>query len=424
MSTSNDLSTFQGYFTTKYASKVVDAVKIKSHFARTCPFEAAARIGDFYQVPVALTLEHGVVYNADGSVASTADPGAWAAETRPAQVQGSEIYINSQISMKAISSANGGEVKYGPTAAFMVKRMAMSMAHVLELNCIYGQTGIAETTEITASGTTGTFTVSAGTFAPGAWLGAEGKALDLFATVGAAAPINATALIRVTSVDIPTRVVSFSCNSSDAAALDAATTSFVFARRANAGSNSFREAAGLNKVVTNTGTIYNISASNFSLWRSQVVDAAGAALSLQHIVDLMAKLSDAGLSGEKLNILVNPKPWGRMMLDQAALREYKLEDISRNKYENGAEGLLFRGQTGEVELISHPYVFPREAFAYVPSVCMRVGSSDVTFNMPGVEGPLMVMLESSTGFLYRGYSDQAWFTDHPAWLGKISNLAA
>lgn len=420
MSTVNDLSSIQAIVTDRYADTLKDLVDAGSTYQKHIPFRTADRLGDDYVQPVVLGMENGVIFNADGSGFSITDPGPQAATFKRALVSGYETLVATDISYKAITAELGGEKSYA-TADLYVKLNSKAMAWAQDTSILHGQMGIAETTAVSASGTTGSFVVSEATFQPGYWSRAIGMALDLFAAVGDAAPINTNSYVRVTGVVNSTRTVSFTCNASDASALNSASVSTVFRRRANAGSGSFREPAGLRKIISNTGTLFNIDAGTYPLWKGITKDVGSKNLTMAAIQSAVAE-SVAHTLDDDLLMFVSPQTWGTVMTDLAALRIAEGADVGRRKFENGATGIQFWGPNGSITFIHDIKMYPSQAVAFPAGVMHRVGSTEPTFKLPGVEA-MVLHLESSAVHQIRSYADQALFCEEPASCILFTNIS-
>src|SRR6185295_7167211 len=68
------------------------------------------------------------------------------------------------------------------------------------------------------------------------------------------------------------------------------------------------EFAGVHKILTNTGTLFNISATSYSLWKGNTYSAASAALSLAKIERAIAQAVNKGLDTD-VTVFVNPRTW-------------------------------------------------------------------------------------------------------------------
>jgi hypothetical protein len=92
----------------------------------------------------------------------------------------------------------------------------------------------------------------------------------------------------------------------------------------------------------------------------------------------------------------------------------------------GTNSLKFYGcNGGSLEVVNHPMVKAGEAFLLAPKRFKRVGSTDTTFQLPGVEGQepnFFQELESSAGVRLRCYWDQALISTAPAKCVKITGI--
>ena len=121
---------------------------------------------------------------------------------------------------------------------------------------------------------------------------------------------------------------------------------------------------------------------------------------------------EKGLSEDKVCLLVNPRSWKNLLTEQSAKREYD-SSYSKDKMVNGAKEIEFAAQNGSVEVKSS--IFVKEGYAYIFSASnfKRIGSSDITFDQPGLEGKFIKLLESVNAYEMRAYCDEALFTHAP-----------
>lgn len=418
----NDVSQLSGQFTEQYAKKTVTLEPHHAYITSLIKFEERARVGNQYHQPVSLSRENGLVFNTDGTAFATTDPGPVAGDHADAQISGASFLMPTQVSYDAAAQALGGVVQFNNITKYAVERNKKGMGCALDMTWLYGQTGVATTTAVTASGTSGTFTVSQASWAPTFWAGSRNMRLDVFQNIGDAAEQNTNAAIIVTGVDLSTRVISFSCNASDAAALNALTTATIFRRRANAGSNVFREPAGFDKIITNTGTLFNIPAATYSdLWRGQTYDVGNNSLTFRHVGEGLAQAVNVGLE-EDVVLLVSPNTWTDLNSDLSALR--MLDGSYKSaKVEQGSKELVYYSQNGKISVKAYGYIKQGEAFGIVPSLALRLGATDVTYNMPGMPAEkLMLQLPNNAGYEFRSYTHQALFVEQPAKFVKFTGI--
>lgn len=422
MAGENTFSTLNGHFTEAYADALKMLVPKVAKLANKIRFvEAEKHTGNLYHQPVALTRENGVIFNSDGSAFSLTDPGPGNAAYGDAQIRGTEIVVVSRLSYAAAARALGGKKQFVNETELLVKQNAESHGFNLELSTLYGQTSIGATSDVTAAGTSGTLVITAATWAPGIWYGAVGRSLDVYATLGTAAATNTNAAIVVTGVNFSTRTVSFSCASGDAAGLDALTTSVIFRRGSKSGAATYKECAGVDAILSNTGSMFNIDASVYDLWKATSYSAGSAALNMQKIQSALATPVNAGLD-QDVTCILSPRTWADVMSDMSALRMFDSSYTSRNA-ENGAETLTFYSQNGKIEFMPHILCKEGEAFLVPLDEFKRIGSTDVTFRQPGMPSEqLLLQLPSNAGYEIRSYSDSAYLCNTPAKAVKITGI--
>jgi len=110
-----------------------------------------------------------------------------------------------------------------------------------------------------------------------------------------------------------------------------------------------------------------------------------------------------------------------LLTEQAALRMYD-SSYKADSSESGSRSIKFHSQNGMVEI--EPSIYIKEGYAFVLAMedWVRVGSTDVTFKRPGVEGNFFLDLPDYAGYELRCYTDQAIFCSKPGRSIVISNL--
>ncbi|HET9597848.1 MAG TPA: hypothetical protein VFP65_19830, partial [Anaeromyxobacteraceae bacterium] len=91
---------------------------------------------------------------------------------------------------------------------------------------------------------------------------------------------------------------------------------------------------------------------------------------------------------------------------------------------NGVRKLKYVGTNGIITVNPHPCVKSGEAFAIPLKRCKKVGSSDITPQVPGRGDELFVLVAGVNAVEFRTYSDFCFFTDSPAkcikWTGIVN----
>jgi hypothetical protein len=271
--------------------------------------------------------------------------------------------------------------------------MLRSVTKKLEIEMLYGQMGYG----LVDSNSGTAITIQTAEWAPGVWAGGEGMPVEIRDTTGATSKGD----FIVASVNMDTRIVTLNSNPGVLVSGD------VIWHKGAYGN----EFPGVHKILTNTGTIFNINAGAYNLFKGNVYGAGSAALSFNKLNLAAARGVEKGQDG-KLVAFVNPRAWSNMMNDQAALRRYD-GSYSKEKAEMGSKSILFHSQNGEIEI--QPSIYIKEGYAFLLNAedWMRVGSQDVSFKRPGQGEEFFRDLENSAGYELRLYTDQALFCMAP-----------
>lgn len=428
----NTGGTLNGLFRQKYSKEVKNLIPGFAIVQKRVPFSTAEMLGDFYHLPVIVADEHGFTYGGATAANYTLNASI-AMQLQDAQVAGSELTLTSEASYGAVSrSAKKGDTAVEKLVDLLMERMKSSTAKRVEIAMLYGQslTGIGQITSGTGSGANRVYTLSNATFAPGIWAGMENCQLDVLETgTFATGPLNTNAAVVVASVNIANKTVTVTGNSTDLTAIDAQISTganfFFYGAAGQATSaNVSKEMVGIDAILLNTGTMFNVSASTYNLWASQTYDCLSSELSMGKILAGLAIPVARGLL-QDIQLLVAPNSWANLNSDLGGQRFYD-ESYDSKKGEKGTNSIVYHGQNGKIEIISHPMVKQGEAFALPFDVVQRVGSTDIAFRGEGPLGQEDYFFQNTTtnGWTIRAYTDQAIMIEAPAWCVKFINIVS
>lgn len=371
------------------------------------PMDSKAKLGREYLEPVALTFEHGVTYG-DGTAFDLLDPVAGIYDE--AKVTSNPVVLRSQISQSAANRLANDEKAFLSWAGLRSEVMKESLAKRAEMELIYGGKGIgtvASTADVSASDVA-TITISEATWAAAIWGGAENAVLEV--RRGASLIASPT----VTAVDCETRTLSVSGTEAE---LDAIAQDDVLYFKGSYTNNM----AGLDKIVTNTGSLFNISAASYQLWKGSSYAVTGALTFGKALKAVGKSVARAGLSGDVI-LLINPEVFEQLNSDYAA---YRSSDSSYNSAKGslGVKALEFHYQGGMIEIMPHPFVKIGDGFAFKIGSCKRIGATDVTFDTSvDGEGEFFLPLASKAGYELRCQYDYALFHNRPAEIVKLTGI--
>jgi len=398
--TNNDFQTMNSIFREAYADKVKDLIPDGVKLLNMISFTAAEKQpGNLYHQPVTLGLEHGFTYGGTGGTAFALRNGI-ASSHEDAQIRGHEMVLRSYLSVGAVSRSKGKN-SFIQASKLIVENMLKSFARRLEVQLMYGQAsgGIGVIESVTGND----IDIEPEEWAPGIWSGSEKMPVEIRSSAGA---LRGEA--EVTAIDLSARQISVDAVPAGTVATDVLYYAGAFGK----------EFAGIHKIITNTGSLFNIDASSFSLWNGNTVEVGTnfsggeAVLSFAKIEEAIAVAMEKGLADEDVFVLCNPRSWNNLLTEQTAKRRYD-SSYSEAKLEDGARALTFYGQNGMIEI--HSTIYCKEGYAYVmPMSCYtRIGSSDVTLEQPGFEGKFLKLLENANAYEMRAYTDQALFCSQP-----------
>lgn len=410
MAGENTFATMNGLFKTVYADKLQDLVPDYAILQKRVPFISADKeTGNFYAQPVNLSHEAGFTYNGEaGTVVSL--NAAVNATMKEAQVYGSELILRSQMQYVALSRASSaGPKAFKRASSWKVEDMNNAMRKRLEIAMLYGQSGVGTV----STNTSGALVLTDATWAGGIWAGAEGAILEAWTGI-TASETQHNGDLTISAVNSDTKTVTVTGTS--AAVVPGDVLYFKGART----TTTYKEMAGLHKIITNSGTLFNISAATYSLWKGTSVPTVGQ-ISHGKIQDAVSRVVNKGLM-EKVTVLVSPKAWSVLNTDQAALRVFD-SSYKSSKADSGFESLTFYGANGLIEIVSHPMVKDGDAFIVpLEDDLLRLGSTDVTFGVPGMDEQFFTLVASTNAVELQCMCDQAIFLEKPAHSAYLSGI--
>lgn len=413
----NDMNTIQGWFKTSYADKIVDLIPDSMYYVKEVKeISAEMQQGGVYAQPVTLTSEQGITKaSANSGAFSLNAPVALA--SRQAQIEGSQLLLRSALDYESVFRSKNKNSFIQATKG-IVQNMIKSMYYYIESDMMWGKTGIGT---VAAGGVAGnTVTITTAEYAPGFWLGSEGRSLRFESAAGVL-----RGLANVVSYDIALRTVTV-----DALPAGVVATDVIFHGADGAtGANSM---VGLyNMIATSTGNLFGIPRTSYGLWSSAGAFAAGnAPLTFNKVMHAITQAANKGLGDDirEIDVIVSTKTWTDLGNDAAALRRLDAK-YSKDNTMIGQEQIEYFCSAGSVSIHAHKLM--KEGYAFIhpkASRCLEaIGSQPKpTFELPGMvsggEKQYLKPMENNAGVETRLYANTSLFTTKIAQMDVVTGI--
>jgi hypothetical protein len=339
---------YHDQFRIRYAEKISKYLSATSILQEVAPFTEKEMTGEKYVMPIQTRRGHAFTYAASNAGQVTfVDLDT--SKIEKASLNGSQIFGGDGCDWESALSALGFTDEFD----LVMEGLMDSHRFRIELDTFWGQNAkgsIGVVTGTPATSATSTVTILAAERSAGILYNIENATLEFFNP--ALNTLRAgTHVVQSVDPDAGTFVV----DNSGGTLVDGDII-FLKGQRTTA---AWKQAAGLNTWLQNTGTIAGLDASTRSVWKPNVIALGGAPLTFDELLKAANRLQSRGHVG-KLVALVSPTTWSQMMSDQAAVVRRTQE---QRKYVLGADALSFSTGIGEIEIIAHPY--QKEGYAHV-----------------------------------------------------------
>ncbi len=398
-----DFNSVQGNLKTVFAG-YENAIPQESILMREFSFESGSKVGDEYQYGVELTRPHGH---------TTAAPGVFPVLNQPvarqapkAKLQPYQHYLRERVTYDILSrcqdSSQAAKAELGAT----IESMRESMMFRQEVFALYGQSGLAVIGTVTGD----TIILTLASYASGMWAGNENMPLTIRDSTG----VTAVKDVTILSVADSTRTLTL--NPGDGVSLAAGQTVWF------QGGSPSTEPVGISAILLNTGTLYNISASSYGLWKgNQLALTGGEDLGFKRAIQLDAAIRSRGGMGDQLG-LVNPDVYTTLVSSVEAARDFGGDQYKTAEIDRGTRQLRYFSPTGCTTIMAHPIVKHGDYFSLRRKKWFRAGATDPTGNIPGEGGKVLFDLQDYPGKELRMMANNTWFTPRPAASGMITGI--
>jgi hypothetical protein len=349
-----------------------------------------------------------------------------------AKIKGNPMYLQEDITFDVASRlASGGAQSFIAGSKLMTENMMESFSHRLEAQLLYGSVGLGtlDAGAAVVSGNNINIVLTAASWATGIWAGQEQAQIQ---------PVNSgnTAIIQANSNDITLSIVSISPSTytinCDVVVAGAQTGTTVVAALASGQRLYFKgafgnESVGIDTVcsTTSASTLYGLSSAAYSMWQASQ-KAIGGALTVKKLYKAVGQPMGKGLL-DNVSCLVNPDVFLDMVsaeldVGSSGGRRYTSSSDAKN-VKTGGSSLVISGPQGEIEVVPHAMVKTADGFVFPIDKAERIGSTDITFKIPGRGDEMFIQSPTKNSYELRLMSDQAFFMPCPAKCLKLTGIA-
>ena len=363
---------------------------------------------------------------------------AKAGKIERAEIVSNNIYLVDAIDKDMIDRCKQDNGKYDKPAvkqatAVLFPALIAAAKREEEMVTLYGQSGRGAATYAnsswsgivaTVAGVTAV-TVDKASWGPGLWTGSEGMDLTFFDDSNN----TCLATASLAAVNMDTRTLTLDANVTTA--LQTATTGPISiwrssTRKALSGTPQYNESIGLQAILANTGTLFNIDASKYNLYRSPQFSAGSAALSLAKVLSLSSRASYTG-TGSGAVLLVPVDSWTDLSTAETGMRRWL--DGPTGAVKIGPDALTFYGATGSMAIKAHPMLkrggamlLNLNANSGTPGGDLkRVGDCEWTYDTTGA-GDMLHYVPGLSGYEIRLKANKGTFMNPPGRSANITSI--
>jgi hypothetical protein len=390
-------SSLDGSFKQVHLPRLEKAVPEGYFLTRETEYVDGEKLGAQYRVPVYLTMPAGATFAASDSAPTLNAP--IAAETKEMTFDAYQIILRERVSYDAADRMASSTASYVSATGELPDWLRMSHTQFVESLLWYGQhaDGLGTVGSISSN----TLTITTAQWASGIWAGRENARLDVYTSS------TFVKTVQITSVDLDSGTITV-----DSAIGITAGDALHWSGSYN---NTFR---GLHDIVTESTSQFGINPSTYNLLKGCSQSAGSATLKFKTVLQGLAKARAKTMEGS-YDLFVNEFTFVDLVDEVEAARtdpqRKSAAGLKGVEIQRGADNMTVISPMGVTRLQVSNFVKKGLAFGRLKGVFKRMGTSDITFNMPGGKKneEFFMHLQDVAGYELRSWSNFAH------WGGRI-----
>jgi len=424
MAQQNTTATLDGLFKVVYGSGPINAIPEIAILQKEIKFQSTEKIGKSYNFPVILSAEAGVTYLAAGAGVQTLNDSI-AAQLKEASVDANQIIIRGQMDYEAAAKAVNSKEAFKNASELLVENLMETGSRRLEDAFLYGQSasGLGASASSANSSTTKTvITFTAASWAPGIYAGSENARVQFWKVSDNTAAATTNDFV-IAAVDFSLKTITVTGTATTGiGALDTSISGgsvYMTWYGAKSGTSTWVEPVGIDKIITNAGSLFGIDASVYSLWSGSSFSFGSTAATVAKILNGVSLAVSKGGLMEEAAVLLSPKTYMNLAGTMTDLRRQNGGQKETTGI-GGFESITLMGPNGKLNLVVHPKVKEGEAFCVPFKRFKRIGSQEFSFETPGRKGELFLHVPDKNAYELRLYGAQAIICTNPAKCVKFT----
>ena len=426
-----DTGTMNALYKVAYAKGVEDLIPKTGKLSALISFVPSdLQNGKHYEQPVVLSAECGFTYSLDSQNAYDLNESI-GMSMASATVPGADIVLDSTIGYNQASKASHSQTSFKSAMSTKFENMLKSTEKRLEIAMLYGNDniGTAAVQAVVIASSMLPFVVDEASWATGIFTGSENSNI-VFSLVSDNTAVDSLRSFKIAKVNVDTRTIHVSAGTAGTAgtlttletAIEASALKINFfgSVSGSAGTFAYSEMAGLKKIISNSGSLFGIDASQYDLWKGNSVSVTGQ-LTMSKVLSSVSRAVQRGLDSDA-TVMVNPTTWADLASNLAALRRFD-GSYSKKKSSNGSEELEYVGQNGVLKIVPYNLVKLGDCFIFPEDKCIRIGARELSLNDPTrPSDEIFFTIPGKAGVGLRAYTNQAIFVEAPAQCVYISGI--
>ena len=364
-------SILDGLTRTVFGNKIGKSLPSGLHFMGKLKFKHSKKISNEFAAPVVLTMDHSVTYGGaysdvddDISVYELNDP--ILPVIKQAKIRSPQYSSQAILPTAAVEGIDGAnERAFEEATRLYFKMLNDGLMMRLELSMMYGDKGIAKASSVhgtvASNATSITLTLDKAETSIGILSILERAKVDLYDGSTKVKDATTSGVFTVSSIDTANYRITLKGAAKDVTALNTTVATKSKKPIILFQGQKGKDCTGIQQIISNSGTLFGINSSSYSVWKGNTYSADSEALTQAKIISALDIAIARGLDGD-VEVILNTKTWTQVMKNLAS--SSLLQEIYKaDKVEYGHRLMRLYSQNGTISVTAHRFM--KEGYAFI-----------------------------------------------------------